>query len=116
MFLETNTLYTIALTILFTSFGIPFLKVLFGPKPMPKINIQTLTRLPTMTRRDLALCITEVLNDPTEHYFLLDYSATPEGEVTFKLGYKEQGKTRVVSLMCKVDDSLKPKYPLSKRK
>lgn len=116
MFLQDSTLYTIALTILFTSFGIPFLKSLFGPKPMPKINIQTLTRLPTMTRRDLALCITEILNDPTESYFLLDYSPASDGVVTFKLGYKEQGKTRVITLTCKVDDSLKPKYPLSKRK
>ena len=116
MFLETNTLYTIALTILFTSFGIPFLKALFGPKPMPKINIQTLTRLPTMTRRDLALCITEVLNDPTEHYFLLGYSQGEDGLVTFKLGYKEQGMTRVIGVACKVDDSLKPRYPLNKRK
>lgn len=116
MFIQDSALYGIAIGIILQAFFVPFFKSLLGPKPMPKINIQTLTSLPTMTRRDLALCITEILNDPTETYFLLDYTPAVDGVVTFKLGYKEQGKTRVVTLSCRVDDSLPPRYPLSKRK
>ena len=116
MFIETNTLYTIALTILFTSFGVPFIKALFGPRPMPKINIRTRTTLPAMNRRDLALCITEILNDPTESYFLLGFRSEPEGVKKITFGYKEQGITKPITVMCATDDSLPPKYPLSKRK
>lgn len=114
--IDNNTLYGIVGTLLFTSFVIPFLKALFGPNPIPKIDLRTRTYLPTMNRRDLALCVSEIINDPTEQYFLVGYNVEEQGVKAITFGYKEQGVTKNVTVRCKTDDSLPPKYPLSKRK
>lgn len=117
MFLETHTLYTIALTILFTSFGIPFLKSLFGPNPVPKVRWLQITTLPSMNRFDLTQCLALLGSDPlSAHIWLVNYTVGADGVATIKLGYLDQGQEYKHTVTCQINNSLKPKYPLSKRK
>lgn len=114
--IDNNTLYGIAGTLFFTSFVIPFLKALFAPSPTPKIKLNSLTALPRMNAPDLAYVIGQIIHESDGKYWLVDYSTNDDKVATITFGYKEQGVDYKFEVMCCIDDTMAPKYPLNKRR
>lgn len=114
--LNNHTLYGIIIGILVMNFLVPFLKALFGPAPMPKINLSTLTALPRMNSTDLAYMVSEIIQQNDGKYWLISYSTNSANVATITFGYLNQGEAYKLDVMCCIDDSMPPKYPLNKRR
>lgn len=114
--IDNNTLYGIAGTLFFTSFVVPFLKALFAPSPAPKIQLSSLTALPRMCAADLAYIIGQIIHENDGKYWIVSYSTNKENVATITLGYKRQGEDYKFEVMCCIDDTMAPKYPLNKRR
>lgn len=114
--IDNNTLYGIVGTLLFTSFVIPFLKALFGPSQPPKIQLSSLTALPRMNAADLAYVVGQIIHENDGKYWLVSYSTNENNVATITFGYKEQGDDYKFEVMCCIDNTMAPKYPLNKRR
>lgn len=114
--IDNNTLYGIVGTLLFTSFVLPFLRALFGPDQGPKLRWLQVTTLPSMNRFDLTHCLSTLGTDPlSSHIWLVGYDVI-DGVAKINLGYLNQGEEYKHIVTCRIDNSLPPRYPLSKRK
>lgn len=90
------------------------LKGIFEREKRLSIDISYLTNLPRMNAHDLALCISQILNDPTSGHWLLNHHVDENKLATITFGYKNNGENYKRTVYCQIDDSLPHTYPLTR--